>query len=139
MATRGREKTMAKEDYLDDVHNRILRITEDLRAVQRELNCAAMEAPGDPELLESLSAVPEMESLQTLRSALDQMRHFLYFYMQVVMNESEAGDKIRQSLRQKNNEGVILSPEITESERLRSAADLALLQYLAEGKTRKPN
>jgi hypothetical protein len=139
MSTRGREKTMAKEDYLDDVHNRILRITEDLRAVQRELNCAAMEAPGDPELLESLSAVPEMESLQTLRSALDQMRHFLYFYMQVVMSESEAGDKIRQSLRQKNNEGVILSPEITESERLRSAADLALLQYLAEGKTRKPN
>jgi hypothetical protein len=107
--------------------------------VQRELNCAAMEAPGDPELLESLSAVPEMESLQTLRSALDQMRHFLYFYMQVVMSESEAGDRIRQSLRQKNNEGVILSPEITESERLRSAADLALLQYLADGKTRKPN
>jgi hypothetical protein len=130
---------MAKEEYLEDVHNRILRVTEDLRAIQRQLNCAAMEAPADPELMEALSAVPEMESLQTLRVALDQMRHFLFFYMQVVMNESEAGDKIRQTLRQKNTDGVVLSPEITESERLRAAADLALLQYLAEGKTRKPN
>jgi hypothetical protein len=130
---------MAKEEYLEDVHNRILRVTEDLRAIQRQLNCAAMEAPADPELMEALSAVPEMESLQTLRVALDQMRHFLFFYMQVVMNESEAGDKIRQTLRLKNTDGVVLSPEITESERLRAAADLALLQYLAEGKTRKPN
>lgn len=130
---------MAKEDYLEEAHSRILRVTEDLRAIQRELNCAAMEAPGDPELMEVLSGVSEMESLQTLRTALDQMRHFLFFYMQVVMNESEAGEKIRQSLRQKSMEGVVLSPEISESERLRTAADLALLQYLAEGKARKPN
>jgi len=29
---------MAKEDLLDDVHIRILRVTEDLRVIQRELN-----------------------------------------------------------------------------------------------------
>src|SRR5215831_18980350 len=75
---------MERDDYLDDVHVRILRVTEDLRAIQRELNCAAMEAPSDPELMEALSQLPEMESLQTLKSALDQMRHFLWFYMQVV-------------------------------------------------------
>ena len=39
---------MAKEDLLDDVHIRILRVTEDLRVIQRELNCAAMQAPGIP-------------------------------------------------------------------------------------------
>src|SRR5271167_1601626 len=101
---------MGKEEYLDEVHVRILRVTEDLRAIQRELNCAAMEAPGDPELMEVLSQLPEMESLQTLKSALDQMRHFLWFYQQVVMNESEMGEKIRQSLRPKSTEGVVLSP-----------------------------
>ncbi len=130
---------MVNENCLDDVHNRILRVTEDLRAIQRELNCAAMAAPGDPELMETLSGLPEMESLNTLRSALDQMRHFLFFYMQVMMNESESGDGVRQSLCAKGTDGVVLSPQIAESERLRSAADLALLQYLAEGKTRKPN
>jgi hypothetical protein len=41
---------MAREDYLDDIHLRVMHVTEDLRAIQRELNCAAMEAPSDPEL-----------------------------------------------------------------------------------------
>ena len=37
---------VAKDNYLDDVHVRMLRVTEDLRVIQRELNCAAMQAPG---------------------------------------------------------------------------------------------
>jgi hypothetical protein len=37
------------------------------------------------------------------------------------------------------SEGVVLSPEITAAEKLRSAADLALLNYLADGKKHKPN
>ena len=53
---------MGKEEYLDDVHIRILRVTEDLRAIQRELNCAAMQAPGDPELMEALTQLPELDS-----------------------------------------------------------------------------
>ena len=54
--------SMDKNEYLENVHLRILRVTEDLRAIQRDLNCAAMEAPGNPELLEALSADPELES-----------------------------------------------------------------------------
>ena len=46
---------LEREEYMEDVHLRILRVTEDLRAIQRELNCAAMEAPNDPELMEALS------------------------------------------------------------------------------------
>jgi len=30
----------------------LVRVTEDLRVIQRELNCAAMQAPSDPELME---------------------------------------------------------------------------------------
>ena len=76
-------------------------MTEDLRAIQRQLNCAAMEAPSDPELMEALSQLPEMDALQMLKSAVDQMRHFLWFYMQVMTNESESGERLRQSIRQK--------------------------------------
>jgi len=41
-----------------------------------------------------------METIQVLKSALDQMRHFLWFYMQVVASDSEMGEKFRQTLRQ---------------------------------------
>src|SRR5712692_11680427 len=130
---------MPKADYMDDVHVRMLRVTEDLRAIQRELNCAAMQAPGDPELMEALNQLPEIESLEVLKSALDQMRHFLWFYMQVMTNESEAGEKIRQSIRQKPSEDVVLSPEASFLEKFKYAADTALLRFLSDGKNRKPN
>ena len=101
---------MEREDYLQDIHIRILRVTEDLRAIQRQLNCAAMEAPSDPELMEALSQLPEMDALQMLKSSVDQMRHFLWFYMQVMTNESESGERLRQSIRQKVSADSVLSP-----------------------------
>ena len=102
---------MEKADFLDEVHVRILRVTEDLRAIQQTLNCAAMQAPGDPELMEALCELPEIESLQVLKSALDQMRHFLWFYMQVMTNDSEDGDRLRQSLGQKPSADGMVSPQ----------------------------
>ena len=90
---------MGQEDYLEDLHLRILRVTEDLRVIQRDLNCAAMEAPANPELLEALNCAPELESLEVLKITLDQMRHFLWFYLQVVTQESEFGDKLRDTIR----------------------------------------
>ena len=35
-------------DSMEEIHLRILRVTDDLRMIQRELNCAAMQAPTDP-------------------------------------------------------------------------------------------
>jgi hypothetical protein len=132
--------SMDKNEYLENVHLRILRVTEDLRAIQRDLNCAAMEAPGNPELLEALSADPELESLQVLKSALDQMRHFLWFYGQVVTNDTEFGEKLRETIRQKpSNDGVQQAPPNPMNDRIRGAAEALMLQYLADGKTRKPN
>jgi hypothetical protein len=129
---------MENDDYLDELHIRILRVTEDLRAIQRELNCAAMEAPGDPELMEALAQLPEMESIQTLRSALDQMRHFLWFYMQVMANESDGGDEFRQMLRHKSTGEETMSKDAALLEKLRMS-EATLLRYLCEGKNRKPN
>jgi hypothetical protein len=130
---------MEREDYLHDIHVRILRVTEDLRAIQRQLNCAAMEAPSDPELMEALSQLPEMDALQVLKSSVDQMRHFLWFYMQVMTNESESGERLRQSIRQKVSEDSVPSHEASFLEKFKTASDAALMRYLSDGKSRKPN
>ena len=130
---------MGKDEYFNDIQIRILRVTEDLRAIQRELNCAAMEAPNDPELMEALSQLPEMDSLQVLKSALDQMRHFLWFYMQVITNESESGERLRQSIRQKIAGDQVLSPEASFLEKLKNLSDTALVKHLSDNKHRKPN
>jgi hypothetical protein len=42
-------------ESMEDIHLRILRVTDDLGVIQRELNCAAMQAPTDPELMEALA------------------------------------------------------------------------------------
>jgi hypothetical protein len=128
---------MARQEFLDDIHLRILRVTEDLRVIQRELNCAAMEAPGDPELMEILNQVPELESLDVLKSALDQMRHFLWFYLQVMTDGSEDADQIRQTIRQSVPENKISTASV--SQKFKQVSESALLRFLAEGKSRKPN
>ena len=120
---------------MDEIHLRILRVTEDLRAIQQELNCAAMQATSDPEFMEVLTDNAEIDSLQVLKSALDQMRHFLWFYVQVMTSDSELGDKIRRSLQQDANRH---QQEIVQ-EQFQNATDAIMLRFLAENKHRKPN
>ena len=122
------------QEGMEEIHLRILRVTDDLRVIQRELNCAAMQAPTDPELMEALSDPPEIETMQVLKSALDQMRHFLWFYMQVVTSDSEMGEKFRQSVRQ---DTPVRASEVEQQ--FQSATDSIMLRYLADSKYRKPN
>lgn len=129
---------MAREN-MDDLHLRIARVTDDLRTIQQELNCAAMQAPSDPELMEALNSLAEIEPIETLRVALDQMRHFLWFYAQVMNNEPEFGDKLRQSAAAKIATDETPKLESTFLERLSRADEIVLLQHLAEAKQRKPN
>lgn len=127
---------MAPDD-MDDLHLRIARVTEDLRTIQQELNCAAMQAPSDPELMEALNSLSETEPIETLRVALDQMRHFLWFYSQVMSSEPELGDKLRQAGKMASDE----KPKLEKSflDQLSRADELLLLHHLAEAKRRKPN
>jgi len=123
---------------MDDLHLRIARVTEDLRTIQQELNCAAMQAPSDPELMEDLNSASETEPIANLRLALDQMRHFLWFYSQVMSNEPELGDRLRESAAKVEND----SAEKLENsflERLSRADELMLLRHMADAKQRKPN
>ena len=128
---------MSKQDYLDDVHSRILRVTEDLRAIQRELNCAAMQAPGDPELMEALTQLPEIQSIEVLKSALDQMRHFLWFYVQVMTTDIEAEER-PCSLASRSPQSE-RSKESSFVEKYSQLTDATLLRYIADAKNRKPN
>jgi len=135
---------MANNNCLDDVHVRMLRVTEDLRVIQRELNCAAMQAPSDPELMEALTQLPEIESLELLRSALDQMRHFLWFYVQVMTTDAEAEEQVGQTPRPSDlpERRDARSTEMAAKsfmERYKTMTDAALLRHFADGKNRKPN
>jgi hypothetical protein len=123
---------------MDDLHRRITRVTEDLRVIQRELNCAAMQAPSDPELMEALNALPETEAIQVLRSSLDQMRHFLWFYAQVMSNDPELGDKLRQAAPGKTAADAE-TVDTSFLDQLTRADEVVLMRYLAEAKERKPN
>lgn len=127
------------DPQMDDLHTRMIRVTEDLRVIQRELNCAAMQAPSDPELMEALSALPETEAIQILCKSLDQMRHFLWFYTQVMSNEPELGDKLRQSNASKTVEDGNGNVDTSFLDQLTRADEALLLRYMAEAKERKPN
>jgi hypothetical protein len=129
---------MARED-MDDLHLRIARVTEDLRTIQRELNCAAMQAPSDPELMETLNSLAETEPIETLRSVLDQMRHFLWFYSQVMNSEPELGDKLRQAAPAPAASEDPAKVESSFLDQLSRADELVLLHHLAHAKQRKPN
>jgi hypothetical protein len=131
-------KQMGRED-MDDLHLRIARVTEDLRSIQQELNCAAMQAPSDPELMEALNSLSETEPIDTLRQALDQMRHFLWFYSQVMDAEPELGDQLRQAGPTKTATEETSKLENSFLDKLSRADELVLLRHMAETKQRKPN
>ncbi len=129
---------MARED-MNDLHLRIARVTEDLRTIQQELNCAAMQAPSDPELMEALNSLSETEPIETLRLALDQMRHFLWFYSQVMNNEPELGDQLRSSATAKAETDESQKAASSFLDKLSRVDELMLLRHLADWKLRKPN
>jgi hypothetical protein len=126
-------------DDMDDLHTRIARVTDDLRAIQQELNCAAMQAPSDPELMEVLNSLSETEPIENLRTALDQMRHFLWFYSQVLNNEPELADKSRQAAPAKTSVDEKPRRDRSFMDQLSRADEIMLLHHLADSKRRKPN
>jgi len=123
---------------MEDINLRILRVTDGLRTIQRELNSLAMQATNDPQLMAALGDSPDLDSIRLLKCAVDQMRHFLWFYFQVTQDKSEAGEQLRQTLRQA---GAVApsTDQRADVERLRWPSDVTLIRLLADGSTNKPN
>ena len=86
--------------------------------------------------MEALNSLSETEPIDTLRVALDQMRHFLWFYSQVVGSEPELGD-LRQAAKTSTDETP--KTEGTFLDKLSRADELVLLHHLADSNRRKPN
>ena len=129
---------MANDEQLDNINLRILRVTEDLRLIQRELNSTAMQAPSSPELLEALNHVTEIETLEMLKAVLDQMRHFLWFYFEVMADDSEIGEQLRKKLRQSAAPAAV-TDQRTSQDQAKWHTDAALIRLLADERNRKPN
>ena len=67
-----------------------------------------------------------------LRTALDQMRHFLWFYFQVVDNDSDFGQKLREALQQRlHNDGDEARSFL---ERMTAATDEAFQRHVSQSK-----
>ena len=131
---------MKNEEYMDEVNVRILRVTEDLRAIQQELNCAAMQAPSNPELMESLSGISETESLQTLQSAIDQMRHFLWFYGQILTGEPSVSEHLRERAQQRTRQRLpATASDQAVQDKTPWPSETTLIRMIADGRNRKPN
>jgi hypothetical protein len=67
------------------------------------------------------------------------MRHFLWFYVQVMTNDSEAGEKLRQAIRQRPTPEGAFSAEASYVEKLKNPTEATILRYLSDAKHRKPN
>ena len=98
-----------------------------------------MQAPSDPELMEALNSLSETEPIETLRVALDQMRHFLWFYSRVMRNEPEFGDNMRQAGNKESANGDTPRSETSFFDQLSRVDEVMLLHHLADAKRRKPN
>ena len=127
---------MSHDESMDEINVRILRVTEDLRAIQQEMNYAAMQAPNNPELMETLSGISETEPLHMLQSAIDQMRHFLWFYGQILTGEPAVSDHLREQSRQSC---PAPPPHPGPSGKTAWPSETTLIRMLAEGRNRKPN
>ena len=75
---------------VEEVSQRIRRMTEDLRAIQEELNQTAALDPEHPDRSRLLNELVTLELLADFRSAIDHMRTFLWAYVEAATRKSGA-------------------------------------------------
>ena len=125
---------------MSDYNERLAHVVQELASLQRDLNQLLMDdaAAAGPtfEFAEKVDA----GALRDLKSVVDQMRHFLWFYLQAVSGGSEAGERTMQLLRQIscNSAAIAKADPATFLERLNALADFALADHTSNP-ARKPN
>ena len=126
-------------DEMDDLHLRIARVTEDLRTIQQELNCAAMQAPSDPELMEALNSLSETEPIET---AAFRPRPDAPFPVVLFAGDEQRTGAWRQiAAGQRGQTATDETPKTGSKflDQLSRADELMLLHHLADARRRKPN
>ncbi|MGH9650816.1 MAG: hypothetical protein ACRD3A_07720 [Terriglobales bacterium] len=79
---------MLSSGAVEEVSQRIRRVTEDLRAIQEELNRAAALDPERPERSRLLDELVTLDLLADFRSAIDHLRTFLWAYVEAATRKS---------------------------------------------------
>lgn len=117
---------MDNANFIESLYLRLLRAANEIKALQQELDCLAMVAFNDPEVAEAMAALLDMDAPCALSAAMDEMRHNLWFYMEVLRNGSQLGDKLREHLGSEQCLPATVDDDV-------------MLRYLAEHRNHKPN
>ncbi|HZQ92268.1 MAG TPA: hypothetical protein VFA60_10785 [Terriglobales bacterium] len=118
---------------MSDMKTRVERVVAELCALQRDLNQQLMDS-AEPGAVTGQAATPpaaaETAPIRDLKSVVDQVRHFLWFYLQVSSAGSESAERTRQLLRQVARDSHRNGQEnpATFFERLSAMAEYAVLQ-----------
>jgi len=125
---------------MQDFSVRVQNLVEDLAALQHDLNQRLMTGAVDDGASPQLGESADAESIRNLKCAVDQLRHFLWFYLQALSSGSEAGEKTMQLLRQvaKNGRSLSGASSLTFLERINALAEYALVHYNS-GDAKRPN
>ncbi len=113
------------------------RLVAELSAIQRELNEQLIAGANDS--AQALLAEPsDAEPVRNLKCVLDQVRHFLWFYLQAISPGSEASENTLQLLRQvaKDPNTLAKSSSLTFLERLNALTEYALVHYRQQSQDR---
>ena len=124
------------------LNERIQHVVEELSAIQRELNDKLMAGGSDDFTGKPPAVAVDPDGVRNLKIAADQLRHFLWFYLQANAPESEAGRDTLQLLRQvaSNVNTFSQSSPYTFLERLSALTEYALVHYRADEHSRqRPN
>jgi hypothetical protein len=124
---------------MSDYNARIQRVVQELASLQRDLNQLLMDSAADDAAVQFAEAV-DANALRDLKSVTDQLRHFLWFYLQAVFGTSESSARTMQLLRQahKSSTSHGQTSPLTFLQRLNAMAEYALVHYVGDP-TVKPN
>lgn len=128
---------------MTNLKGRVDQVVNELASIQDELNRLLVEDSTNPVGSPGSALYPgegELAPLRDLKSVVDQMRHFLWFYLQVVTSGSESSERTLQLLRQVSKQPAVLHPNspLTFLERLNALTEYALVHY-HEDVSDKPN
>ena len=124
---------------MSDYNARIQRVVQELASLQRDLNQLLMDSAADDAAIQFAEAV-DAEALRDLKSVTDQLRQFLWFYLQAIFGKTESSARTMQLLRQvhKTSAEQGQPSPLTFLQRLNAMAEYALVHHVSDPSI-KPN
>lgn len=127
MTTTGKISAWRQSDKPDHILNEVKKIIRELHELQSELYRELAEEDGSRRRQSALSVAPACDDLAELKAAADQLRRFLWFYLQ---DSSHASDSPQANDAPVTNEPLILQDSFTQTGALAEAASSSFFQRL---------